>query len=326
MPNIMITERCNFNCSYCFADEYVNKEAKDITIDQMNRILNFIKTSKRYRRIGLIGGEPTIHPQFREILTLIKNDNEIRSCSVFTNGYALDHYFDLLKDEKFVILINLNSPLDIGEERYYRVYNNVSRLIHQYEKTQGITLGINLYQKNQSVEYFINACKELRVNYARVAITVPNAKTIEKNNVSDYLDLIYYLYVELKVLGTEILIDCNKPMPCLWDELQKKKIQLFNQNFKNKLCGIPIDCSRCNTIIDILPDMTAIRCFGLSKVSKQKIDNYDTIDDLYDYYDKNFDQKLTLIPMKPECNNCGLFTEQKCYGGCLASKLGIKEA
>ena len=29
MPNIMLTYRCNLNCPYCFANEFVNKKNTD---------------------------------------------------------------------------------------------------------------------------------------------------------------------------------------------------------------------------------------------------------------------------------------------------------
>lgn len=49
----MITERCNLQCEYCFANEFVNGiEKKDITIPQLQRILKFIIGDGTEKRIG----------------------------------------------------------------------------------------------------------------------------------------------------------------------------------------------------------------------------------------------------------------------------------
>ena len=65
MANIMITERCNLQCEYCFANEFVNGiEKKDITIPQLQRILKFIigDGTEVYGRIynSVIGSGVTI--------------------------------------------------------------------------------------------------------------------------------------------------------------------------------------------------------------------------------------------------------------------------
>ena len=63
MPNIMLTYRCNLHCPYCFANEFVNKEKTDITIRDFLKAVSFITRTESY--VGIIGGEPTVHPGFQ---------------------------------------------------------------------------------------------------------------------------------------------------------------------------------------------------------------------------------------------------------------------
>ena len=61
MANIMINEICNLRCPYCFADEFVNKNPKEMSMEDFDTALNFALSSGYDERIGLIGGEPTLH-------------------------------------------------------------------------------------------------------------------------------------------------------------------------------------------------------------------------------------------------------------------------
>jgi len=59
MPNIVINSKCNLNCSYCFSNK---TSFDDITIQQLNEILNYLKKTK-ISYLNIIGGEPSIHPE-----------------------------------------------------------------------------------------------------------------------------------------------------------------------------------------------------------------------------------------------------------------------
>ena len=72
--NIGITFKCNFRCPACtflLRDKKTFDNAKDMTLEQFNWILD--KYQKEIRIVGLTGGEPTMHPQFSEIVQSVKN-------------------------------------------------------------------------------------------------------------------------------------------------------------------------------------------------------------------------------------------------------------
>ena len=39
MANIFLTSKCNLACPYCFANEFVNKENEEITIEKMLEVI-----------------------------------------------------------------------------------------------------------------------------------------------------------------------------------------------------------------------------------------------------------------------------------------------
>ena len=114
MANIFLTRKCNLKCPYCFADEFVNKENEEFTLENFKKVVDFIKTDG-IGRIGLIGGEPTIYSHFREAIEILNADEKINEVVIYTNGLNLDKYLDILGNEKICFLINCNSASDIGE-------------------------------------------------------------------------------------------------------------------------------------------------------------------------------------------------------------------
>jgi MoaA/NifB/PqqE/SkfB family radical SAM enzyme len=60
-------------------------------------------------RVGLIGGEPTLHPQFKEILNIINNFCSLTKSSsiIFTNGLLINKFLHLI-GEDMALLINVN--------------------------------------------------------------------------------------------------------------------------------------------------------------------------------------------------------------------------
>jgi len=323
MANIAITEICNLSCPYCFANEFVNKKGIEITIGDFQKALTFSLSSKQSKgHLGIIGGEPTIHSKFNEILSLLLHDNRVREATIFTNGIRLDQSFDLISDDKFALLINLNSPKITGESHYSKIINNLDVLINEYNKKH-ITMGINIYKTDQNIDYFIKTLNKFKLKSARLSITVEN--TIDKgtafSRLISFKDIVYQLYVRLSYLGIQVIFDCNKLPNCAWSETEKKKITLFQANNHNERQGINLKYDLCNPVIDILPDLKAIRCFGLSKHSKVNISDFTNLDELTEYYTKNFDKPLSEIASTYECIKCNMFIDHQCYGGCLLNKL-----
>jgi MoaA/NifB/PqqE/SkfB family radical SAM enzyme len=66
--NIMLTNHCNLNCKYCFAHDSIdNKNKKEVSFENFKYYISFIKKNK-YKKLNLIGGEPTLHTKFFDLL------------------------------------------------------------------------------------------------------------------------------------------------------------------------------------------------------------------------------------------------------------------
>jgi len=326
MANIMVTERCNLACPYCFADEFVNKEIHEISINHFQKALEFVISAKSFNgSLGIIGGEPTLHSKFAELLTILNSIDRIKDVVIFTNGIKIDETIDLTSSKKFSFLINLNSPEIIGEKSYARILKNLDDFATKYNKKRSITLGLNLYKVDMDYSFFIDLLVKYKFRNARLSITVPNLSDGKHSfeRFSEFKSFVYQLYINLLYRGINPIFDCNKMPACLWTEEEIVKISLIQANNDNTRIGFNLNKNKCKPVIDILPDLTAVRCFGLSKYSKVKIQDFPSLDDLHTYYRTQFDEKLAKVPTVDKCNGCEMFNDISCYGGCFANKPGL---
>ena len=92
MPNIMLTYRCNLHCPYCFANEFVNKQNTDISVSNFRKAVDFL-TRTGTASIGLIGGEPTLHPAFQILMEMLIADRRISGVTLYTKVFCWTNLF-----------------------------------------------------------------------------------------------------------------------------------------------------------------------------------------------------------------------------------------
>lgn len=85
-PRILweITSKCNLKCRHCLYYESEEAIGKDLTFEEICRIVDKIAADGRIKEVWLSGGEPLIRPDILEIITYISEKGLIPSLS--TNG------------------------------------------------------------------------------------------------------------------------------------------------------------------------------------------------------------------------------------------------
>lgn len=91
---IDITYLCNLHCINCNRSVSQAPEAKHMTMERIKDFVNeTIERKYMWERIRVLGGEPTLHPQFHEIieqLLYLNKWNPNCRIEVVTNGYGKD--------------------------------------------------------------------------------------------------------------------------------------------------------------------------------------------------------------------------------------------
>ena len=319
MPNIILTEYCNLKCPYCFASKMIEdaKDAncnKNITEEQLLFILNWLRPTAISRDycIGLIGGEPTLHPQFDKILSIINSFNSLTNSSsvIFTNGLLVDKFIPSI-GEQMSLLINVNK---LERDKEKQLIKNLD-LFHQLQwfKTKKITLGCNLHILDDNYDFFWNIVDRYpEITHVRMSVTAPNDSELKKNKEKYYTSMkarCLSFMQNAKQRNLKITYDCNQIPLCLFSEEEKELVLSLGDRIE-----------KCSPVIDITPDFKATCCFGVYDTPLD-CSHFDNIDELTNY----FESKMILKTINNNtfmCKDCEKISLMKCQGGCLSFSSG----
>ena len=91
---IEITNQCNLNCRTCYNRSGLNRQRQELSIDQIQEIIDIFQTQYGCERFLFSGGEPTLHSEFGALLDLIDSHPDLHF-GITTNGTTENE--DLLK-------------------------------------------------------------------------------------------------------------------------------------------------------------------------------------------------------------------------------------
>ncbi|MBO5212874.1 MAG: radical SAM protein [Clostridia bacterium] len=317
MANIVLTNRCNLKCPYCFASDFTSAKGQDMSIDNFIKALDF---SAPDGEVGLIGGEPLIYENIDTVLDILKNDYRFRRINIYTNGVFIDKHIHFLTDPRFHILINVNSSSDIGKSFYERTDKNID-LLCKAGMHSHVTLGINIYKEDQDFSEFLFLIKKYGFDRIRTCVTIPSKRDeCSQNYFFRMKKTMFSLYKKLYKMDVAPCYDCNVIPSCIYSDDEKAfllKMPYISQRERALLLG---EACVCSPIIDIYPDLTATRCFGCSSEAQANILDFDNINDLKNYFFMWVDSKKVHTLSRPECKDCYKFNTFACFGGCLCYK------
>ena len=324
MPNIMLTYRCNLHCSYCFANEFVNKEKMDITLNDFMRAVCFV-TKKTDNEIGLIGGEPTLHPGFQVFMDLLIANPKVKQITLFTNGLLMDHFVSQIINPKVRTLVNVNSPLVIGENAFASIQKNLDMLLKNPEIKDRIKLSINLYSDDMDYTFIMNLLQRYQMHRVRFSLTVPDFSNPTNEQAIDYFkkrkQFLIQFYRNMDSIQVIPYSDCNHPPYCIWTDEERKWIQAFMAKYPDIHSNL-LNYSRCIPAIDILPNLQAVRCFGMSGFLKVPITDFMDVEDLTNYFINHIDCLAGRLPACEACKECYGQKTGHCFSGCIGYKAG----
>ena len=329
MANIMMTDACNLACPYCFANEFVNKDRNYISKESFDEAVSFITGDGSHDVVGIIGGEPTLHPQFEEMMRSLIVNTRVRGIMLYTNGLLMDRFWDVCAHPKMHMLINCNPPENIGKANYEHLCRNLDTLLIDKLCIDRVTLGINMYKPDFEYMYIIELLRKYDFHHVRVSITVPNMDTQRNLDAHGYFQIMKPRLMDFfhALMKNDVLpnFDCNKIPYCL---LTKEEMQEFagymNQPFIHdhyQESNISHNRVLCRPVIDIRQDLTAVRCFGLSETTKENIRDFRCIKDLENYYLRTVDAYAYNTVYSSKCIDCYERKTMNCTGGCLAFKI-----
>lgn len=309
MPNINITSICNRSCPYCFAMDSKKAGEYDnhifMTIDNIQKAMSFLKKSE-YHTFSIIGGEPTLHPQFKDIINLAMDEGF--KVFIFTNGIcrkSIATFLGAFPDDKIGILVNVNHPDSYSEGEYAKLNYSLSQF--------GVkaSLGFNIYLLNYDFTFFIDLIeKHNSQKIIRIGLTHPIL-----NRDNSYIHTENYPKIaEILVEQAEICdqhdirigMDCGFVL-CMFSTEQLGKLTKFGAEISFE----------CKPVIDIGAKLDCWSCFPLFSWKRVNIEDFENITDIIEY----FNQQQLLYHRSgiyKQCFNCRYLMRGQCKGGCVS--------
>jgi hypothetical protein len=273
-----------------------------------DRVLAF--NSKHEPVVGILGGEPSLHPQFAG---LIEQTWTAGFCAkVFTNGVWAEKTVEAVESlpgrtqKNLRLIVNTNHP-DITPEKE-RIAQE--RLFSRFPGH--CSLSFNIHSLEQELGFLVDIIlKHGMVKDIRLGMAAPLAEQAsEFIPVSDYQQtapLIMALAERCDEHDIHVGFDCGFTL-CMFTPEQLGLLQTWGADFK----------AVCGPVVDVGVDLTAWACFPLATLSKSvSIDDFRDSRELSEHFEEYF-ESLYGTGALPECIDCKHLKRKRCTGGCAA--------
>lgn len=307
---LFITEACNLSCSYCFSKEMLSGKMDIHTIEN---ILKWAKTNT-VSKMPICGGEPTIHPDFDEILSLF---SQYKMETYFASNFTIplnrfDNYHANIVKKVFAHYTEQHQHQRKLHEQF------ISNILYSKEKEIEVILRVNIFDELPVWNIWWQLLDITGINQINIALTFPNNAQnnthVSVENMKSCINSICELMEKAKL--DNIALNFAKPLPvCLFPAAFQKRV-LTDTNL-SPLCHIHHNNYTNN--VAITSDLNLIPCLGLFKYH-QKFDftqNWEQVTDLC----ANIVQPLLNTPLMDNCTSCFLFDTKLCQGSCLSYKV-----
>jgi radical SAM protein with 4Fe4S-binding SPASM domain len=312
MANIIVTNVCNLDCAYCFAGELrqTAQAAHFIPLETFQARLDFLARSG-IDAVRLIGGEPSLHPHFPELLALAQSAQ--KPITIFSHGLLSERVLaclESLPEEQCTVLVNMNATRNAQGVTEAEQKARRAVLIRLGRRAM---LGFTIFSPNFSLDFLLpliaeTGCrKSIRLGLAHPSVSAQNA----------YLHPKQYPLVGQKIArfaekaaewGIRLEFDCGF-VRCMFSPADFETLQQ---------AGADIGW-RCNPVLDVGLDERVYHCFPLTKVQTQLDDGVLAADLRADLLEQTRLHRLAGI--YKECSTCPFKQNAECTGGCLANTM-----
>ena len=270
-PNVLLTNFCNQNCPYCFAkDEMERATVKEMSLEDFKKLVVILKKNK-IRTLRLMGGEPTLHSYFDEIIKLALA--EFEEILIFTNGLIPTKSRRILEKNLNKISFNFNLNTPAFEENPAK-RKEIITLIKKYSQNNQTNIGFTLTDLRKDYSKLAQGLKpkilkKIGIRFGLAKAIMGEKPFFNKEDNKKLSKKIVDLVKFFKKLGIkEIFLDCG---------LEKKIFNVSQRNYLLKNTYLKgWGCEGKWGSFDITPDLLLFTCFPFykKKVPIKKIKNF----------------------------------------------------
>ena len=319
MANVLLTQKCVRSCPYCFARKHMDSAAPDdiLSWENLIYIADLFERSGE-RRFPLLGGEPSLHPDFNQIIHYLLTRHF--DVTVFTSGVMADEtleeaaaLFSHYPPNRLSFVCNLNDP------HKTRTAIAETESVKRFLQTFGgrVIPGFNIYRTDFELDFLFEYINRYRLGRTiRLGLTHPivgkKNHFIQLEDMEKVINRLFSYAEKFERLNISPGLDCGFPM-CKFSDAQ---LAWMSRNLHNSY-----DFG-CGPVIDIGPDLEVWSCFPLSSMNKKSLFEFNSLQEIHDYYrDIHEKTKVEAGGIYLECDECTYRNKGTCAGGCLAHVL-----
>jgi len=322
MANLTISAVCNQRCPYCFTADRLNGAGPSqhfLDSGDFEARLDFLDRSG-IDQARLLGGEPTLHPQFPALIERARARN--KTIVVFTNGLipaASLACLESLPATACSVLVNVNEPAQMsrmypsatseaGETTFERQCATIRRL------GERAMVGFNIYQPDFQLEFLLPLIAEtggrpaVRLGLAHPCLSGENRYVYPHQYVAIGRKIVRFARRAADA-GVRVEFDCGF-VRCM-----------FADGDLETLTGLGADVGwRCNPILDVGIDGQVIHCYPLSRLGGLPLTPQTDAPSLRRAFESRT-RPYRQAGIFRECSTCPFKASGVCPGGCLVATM-----
>jgi radical SAM protein with 4Fe4S-binding SPASM domain len=311
MANIALTATCNRSCAFCFATDAMESHAprsEFMTLEKFDEALDFLKRSN-IGEARLLGGEPTIHPQFEAIVDRV----EARGLRLvlFTGGMIPEkalRRLERLAPGQLAVLLNVIPPTEPPAQlrRQQDVLKALGPCI-----VPGVTIdtpAVDIWYLVELIEEY-GLARAVRLGLAHPSLGGAN-RHVHPRHYPEVGARVAAFGMAAQQRGIRLEFDCGW-VPCMFPEGALAALGKTSNDV-----GL-----RCNPILDLMPDGQMISCYPLASHSDITLTDAHDANAMRQQFENRQRSDRTFMLYR-ECDECAWRARGECTGGCLSASLG----
>ena len=288
-----LSENCNLKCIHCYQENHKPICLKYNDLEKIyKQYKNLLKKLDMKGHINITGGEPLCNPFFFKILDLIKEDSDIISFSVLTNGTLItDEIAKKIKSyNPYYVQVSLEGSRktnDIirGKGTYKKISEGIKSL-----KNQGIYTSISFTATKLNYKEFpkvVKLAKKLNVDNVWSDRFIPLGNS-DKKLMMNYKETREYLEIMNKERNKLLKRKSNTSVS------MRRALQFEPNN------SFPYSCTAGDTLLTVMENADLVPCRRMPIVVGNLLK-----DDMYKLYKNNKilkDLRKNTVP--DDCKDC----------------------
>ncbi len=275
------------------------------------------------RHLSLLGGEPTLHPQFVHfVLYLLARNFHV---NVFTSGIMSE---DKLAEaraslkgidtQQLTFVCNLNDPASSFPSETGR--------IQDFLETFGVqtSLSFNIYRTDFTMDFLFEYIERFKLKrHVRLGLAHPipgeHNQYIPPEEFGTMVDQLFSFMPQFERFDVSPGFDCGFPLCVFTDEQLGRLLRIQ----KGEGSGIRFVC---NPALDVGADMAVWSCFPLARYKRRSLYEFNSANEVREHYKALHVQvRQERGGVFPACTTCVHRANEHCAGGCLAHILNQAE-